>query len=399
MLSTEAALERILAAIPPPSFERIPLAAARGRFLASPAVSPRDLPPFDNSAMDGFAVRSADTAGATSASPRALRLLGESAAGQAFDGEVAAGACVRVSTGSPMPRGADAVAMQEDTRADAARPGSVLMLDAVKPWENVRFRGEDVKRGDALAQPGARLDAGLIALLAATGHGHVEVARQPAVALLATGNELREPGDPPAPGQIFESNRLMLSALLGGIASPRSLPLVRDARTDTAAALARAFESSDVVVTTGGASVGGHDHVKEAFGDIGGAVEFWRVAMKPGKPFLFGRWRGKFLFGLPGNPVSAFVTFLVLVRPALLRWQGAADIALPSHPATLAAPLANPGGRRHYVRVFVDAQGSVRPAGTQASHILASLAAANGLVEVPPGTTLAAGAAVKVLRT
>ncbi|MBM3875564.1 MAG: molybdopterin molybdotransferase MoeA [Verrucomicrobia bacterium] len=399
MLSLEEALQRILAQLPPPTVAPLPPSAAAGRFLAAPAEAQVDVPPFDNSAMDGFAVRSADISRASPQTPAALRLIGEAAAGRVFAGEATAGTCVRVSTGSPLPRGADAVVMQEDTRAEPAQPGTVFILDAARPWENVRFRGEDVKRGSALASPGARLDAGLIALLAATGCETVAAAVPPRVGLLATGDELRDPGQPLGPGQIFESNRAMLRPLVAETgAVPAAFPVAPDTLGATTAALRSALETCDIVITCGGASVGEHDHVKDAFAALGGALDFWRVAIKPGKPFIFGRLGRTFLFGLPGNPVSAFVTFLLLVRPALLRWQGAAEIRIPSHPAVLAEPLANRGDRRHFVRVCVDAAGSVTSAGAQASHRLGSLAAANGLVDVPPGTTLAAGATVHVLR-
>jgi molybdopterin molybdotransferase len=217
--------------------------------------------------------------------------------------------------------------------------------------------------------------------------------------LLASGTELLEPGQSPAPNKIHEGNRPGLAALteLAG-AIPKILPLVKDSLEQTQAALENAFHECDIVVSTGGVSVGETDFIKSAFEKMGGALEFWKVAIRPGRPFVFGRCRGKFLFGLPGNPVSAFVTFLLLVRPALLRWQGGLDVNLPAHPATLAGPLSNPGDRRHFTRVIVDAAGGVNSSGTQASHILTSLAAANGLVDLPPKTSLPAGAMVRVLR-
>ena len=276
---------------------------------------------------------------------------------------------------------------------------TVLVLDRARPWENVRLRGEDVKAGAVIATTGTRLGAGHLNLLAAVGNASVRVTKRPRIALVSTGSELRPPGKPLAPGQIYESNRPMLGALLAECgAEVRAFPLVPDTLTRTRNALARAFAECDAVVTTGGASVGKLDFVKAAFAELGGSQEFWKVAIKPGKPFIFGTLGGKFLFGLPGNPVSAFVTFLLLVRPALLRWQGASEVALPAHPGVLAEPLVNRGDRRHFVRVRVDGEGRVHSAGTQASHMLHSLAAANGLVEVPPGTTFAAGATVRVLR-
>jgi molybdopterin molybdotransferase len=234
--------------------------------------------------------------------------------------------------------------------------------------------------------------------LAAVGLTNVSVGRRPVVGLLATGSELQEPGQPLAFGRIYESNRLALATLTERAgAVPRPFPLVADELAATSLALADACIQCDVVVTTGGVSVGELDFVKRAFQQIGGELAFLKVAIKPGRPFAFGRCRGKLLFGLPGNPVSALVTFLLLVRPALLRWQGAANVSLPDHPAVLAEPLVNDGGRRHFIRVKVDSAGNIWSAGVQASHVLSSLAVANGLVDVPANTTLPAGATVPVL--
>jgi molybdopterin molybdotransferase len=399
MLAFEAALSQVLAEVPAPSGETVSLRAAPGRVLADQIRSPIDLPIFDNSSMDGYAVRAADVASAKPASPARLRLAGKVAAGEVFIGEVTSGTCVRLFTGSPLPAGADAVVMQEDTQIDPGAPGEVVILAPTSPGENVRTRGEDVRQGTMLAEAGTILTPSRIGLLAAAGFGRLRVGRKPEVGLLATGSELTEPGQPLAPGRIYESNRTALAALMEHVgAVPKTLPLVADMLAGTSQALADAFSQCDAVVTSGGVSVGEMDFLKLAFDQIGGELEFWKVAMKPGRPFVFGRCRGKLLFGLPGNPVSALVTFLLLVRPALLRWQGATDVSLPAHPGVLAEPLANPGERRHFMRVKTDPTGKVQLAGLQASHALSSLAAANGLVDVPAHTTLAAGSAVTVLR-
>ena len=256
----------------------------------------------------------------------------------------------------------------------------VLILAPADPGENVRVHGEDVKQGTLLAEAGAVLNPGRIGLL-------------------ATGSELTEPGQLLAPGRIYKSNRPALAALMERAgAIPITLPLVADVLAGTSQALVNAFKQCDAVVTSGGVSVGEMDFLKRAFEQIGGELEFWKVAMKPGRPFVFGRCRGKLLFGLPGNPVSALVSFLLLVRPALLRWQGAADVSLLAHPGVLAEPLVNPGERRHFMRVKADPTGRVQLAGFQASHVLTSLAVANGLVDVPAHTTLATGCTVTVLR-
>lgn len=398
MLELDEALLRILSAIKPPVPETIPLGNTTGRFLAEKIVSPINLPPFDNSAMDGYAVRAQDVAKAGPTTPVALQLVSTVAAGAAMSAAVEPGTCVRIFTGSPLPAGADAVAMQEDTRVDTDAPKSICFLDAVKPWENVRLAGEDLKQGAAAAQPGDRLTAGRLGLLAAIGLAEVRVCRQPVVGLLATGNELQEAGPPLQPGKIYESNRQCLAPLAvqaGGV--PRIFPLVEDTPAATRAALESALSQCYLVVTTGGVSVGEHDLVKTAFQQLGGEMEFWRVAIKPGKPFGFGRWGEKLWFGLPGNPVSAFVTFLLLVRPAILRWQGATQPGLPVRQGTLAESLNNRGDRRHFIRVRVDNHARVWSAGTQASHILSSLAEANGLVDVPPRTSFPSGVQVNVL--
>jgi len=288
--------------------------------------------------------------------------------------------------------------MQEDTRSDSAHPAEILICDSVLSGEYVRRRGEDVQRGAMLVAAGAALTPGTIGLLAATGITQVNVGRRPVVGLLATGSELREAGQPLAPGQIYESNRATLAPLVtraGGV--PITLPLAPDTLAATQAALARAFSESELVITSGGVSVGEMDFVKAAFEALGGELQFWKVAMRPGKPFVFGRLGEKFLFGLPGNPVSAFVTFLLLVRPALRRWQGEHDVALPIRRGVLGEAISNSGDRRHFVRVRMDQEGNVFSAGKQASHALASLAAADGLLDVPPTTGFAAGTSVGML--
>ncbi len=399
MLELEAARERILALMPPAQPERIQLAQAHRRILAAAILSPLDLPSFDNSAMDGYAVYAEDLRAANAASPVALQLIGRVAAGEMFAGEVATGACVRVFTGSPMPRGADAVVMQEDTRLDPSQPAAVWFLDAAKPWDNIRYRGEDVKAGAELSAGGVELTASRISLLAAAGLTEVGVGRQPVVALLATGSELLSAGQPLAPGKIHESNRPGLAALTADAgAISKIFPLVPDILADTRRALETAFEECDLMVTSGGVSVGEMDFVKSAFEQMGGDLEFWKVAIRPGRPFAFGRCREKFLFGLPGNPVSALVTFLLLVWPALARWQGAVAAGLPMQHGTLAESFSNHGDRRHFMRVVIDGVGKVHSAGPQGSHILTALAAANGLLDVPAQTTLPIGAVVSVLR-
>ena len=391
MRTLEEARSEMLAVIDPLGTAALPLVDAAGRVLAVDAAAVIDLPRFDNSAMDGYAVRPAEAG--TGAK---LQCIGEVPAGSEFDGELGEGQCARIFTGSRLPAGANAVVMQEDTRVDGS---TVEITDGVKPFEHVRLRGEDVKAGECIGQAGMKLQAGQLQLLGAAGVAEVTVFRRPVIGVLATGDELFEPGTELGAGGIYESNRLALAALIRDAgAEPRVFPLVPDTMEATVDALKGAFAECDAVVTSGGVSVGEYDYVKAAFEKLGGSLDFWRVKIKPGKPFVFGRLSDKPLFGVPGNPVSAMVTFLVLVRPAILKLQGAADLELPSHPGILGDPLANHGDRRHFMRVHADAAGNVYAAGLQASHAVGPFGKANGLVDVPPETSLAEGAPVKVLR-
>lgn len=393
MISLEEALERLLAAIHPLPCQEAPLDDCHGRFLGAEIRSPIDLPPFDNSAMDGYAVRAADLQAASAEKPATLRLAGIVPAGGRLERPVAPGHCARIFTGSPLPEGCDAVVMQEDVAADGP---AIQFREPARPFENVRLKGEDIRAGTFLAGPGDRIDPARLGLLAACGLAKIPVHRQPVVTLLATGSELREPGAPLAEGEIYESNRAMLRPLaerLGCRVIVR--PLVADRLETTRAALAKGFAESDAVITTGGVSVGEFDFVKQAFAALGGSLGLWKVSVRPGKPFAFGTLSAQYFFGLPGNPVSALVTFLLLVRPALLRLQNARSLALPTLGGRLAEPLQNQGERRHFLRVRWH-EGQVSLCGPQASHMLSSLAGSNGLVDVPPRTRWEAGTEVKV---
>jgi molybdopterin molybdotransferase len=278
------------------------------------------------------------------------------------------------------------------------RPEEVLFLETVRRGENVRFRGEDVKKNDLLAAPGQRLNAARLSLLAAAGVTTVHCFRRPVIGLLATGNELREPGARLEAGAIFESNRIGLAALARQMgAQPKSYPLVGDSVEKIQAALKQAFLECDIVATSGGASVGEMDLVRSAFCGLGGQLDFWKVAMRPGKPLAFGALEGKCLAALPGNPVSALVTFFLFVCPALLRLQGDSQARLPVQKAALGQALKNDSERRHFMQVIIDSEGAVRPLARQASHRLKPAAEAVGLVEVPPLATLEAGTLVSVL--
>ena len=397
MLSLEEAVEQSLAAAPLLGTETVQLAHTAGRFAAVDANASVALPGFDNSAMDGYAVQSRDLRSATPDSPVALSCIGMIPAGTEPACAVDEGTCIRIFTGSPIPDGADAVIMQEDCRIEPGDERTIRCNDSVKPWENVRLKGEDIREGDKVIAAGTRLTAGTIGLLAATGHGTLEVGLQPKVGLVATGSELVEPPNDLQPGEIYESNRTMLASLVAPANGlPTQYPIVPDSLEATVDALERAFAENDVVVTSGGVSVGDHDHVRPAIERLRGSLDFWKIAVKPGKPFVLGQAGGKPLFGLPGNPVSALVTFLLLVQPALLKMQGATEWGLPKRPGLLAEALANRGDRRHFVRVTLDANGLVRSIGGQRSHMLGSLAKSNGLVDLPPCSRLAKSDPVEV---
>lgn len=377
--------------------ESVDLQSAFERVAAEPIAAPLNLPPFDNSAMDGYAVRAGDVADASTTSTVTLRVIGKIAAGETFKGEVISGTCVRLFTGSVLPKGADAVVMQEDTKAYDG--GTIAVFDKIAPWENVRFRGEDVKQNSVVVHAGERLSATRISLLAALGIASVVVCRKPVIGLLATGSELREPGQRLDGAAIYESNRAGLSALARHAgAIPKIYPLVSDDLKVTADALAKAFEECDLVVTSGGVSVGEFDYVKAAFEHLGGTLSFWKVAVRPGKPFVFGTLGGKYLFGLPGNPVSALVTFSLLVWPALLRMQYANSTNPPTQFVKLGQTFVNRGERRHFMRVVIDRNGEAHSAGAQASHVLSAAARANGLIDVPANGSLEKGTIVPVLR-
>jgi molybdenum cofactor synthesis domain-containing protein len=356
--------------------------------------------------MDGFAVRSQDVAAASQGSPIVLRVLGEVPAGRYPDAAVEAGAALRIMTGAMMPPGADAVVPVEDTDAPAGAseiPARVEIRAAASPGANVRRAGTDVESGAALLEPGRVLDPAAIALLAATGHATVAVHRRPRVAVISTGDELVPAGRPLGPAQIHDSNSLGLAAQAAEAgAEVRRLGIARDTLADLLALLREAANWADVVVLSGGVSVGAHDHVKAAFAAVG-TLDVWRVAIKPGRPFAFGRatataGRPVHLFGLPGNPVSVFVTFELFVRPVLRRLAGHPRVFdRPERRVRLAEPIRGSSGRLTVARVVLAAGpwgpgGLVaRSSGGQDSHMLFSLATANGLLFVPPDVDLAAG--------
>jgi molybdopterin molybdotransferase len=383
LLTIDEALGRVLARARPLAPEVVAVGEADGRFLAEDACALTDLPPFDSSAMDGFAVRAADT-------PGHLRVVGESAAGTPARCALAAGEAIRISTGAVVPEGADAVVPVERTQGD-------VVVERVEPGENVRPRGGDARLGDAVVATGARLGAAQLGSLAAVGLQTVRCHTRPRVAVVATGSELRRPGEQLAPGQIYESNSVLLAAQLRSAgAVPELLAHVADDPAATGEALERAL-GCDVVITSGGVSVGEHDLVRGALAERGAVEVFWGVAVKPGKPVAFATRGDVLVFGLPGNPVSSLVGFELFVRPALVALQGGRDPRPQYLPGALARSLRRSEVRDELVRARHE-NGVLEPVTGQESHMIARAAAANALVFVPRGEgELAQGAAVSWL--
>ncbi len=415
MMRLEEALDRMLAGVEPLPAEPVDLAKALGLVLAEPRSARHTLPPWDNSAMDGFAVRAADVGGAAGDRPVRLAVAGEVAAGSSPSGTVQPGQALRILTGAPVPPGADAVVPVEDTDAPlgaAVLPTTVEIRRSVEPGAHIRRRGSDLREGDPLLEVGIRLGAVELAIAAAGGHGRLPAHRRPVVAVLATGDELVPPGADLGPAQIPESNTVALIAQAreaGAQAKP--LGIAPDRLEVVTQRLREGIEQADVVVVSGGVSVGAHDVVKDAFAALG-KMDLWRVAVQPGKPLAFARavdpgtGRQVLLFGLPGNPVSSFVTFELFVRPIIRRLAGHADpLARDIVRARLAEPVTKAPGRRAFLRVRLTRGAAevsegwlARLTGGQGSHVLSALAAADGLAVVPEEVEgLPAGTDVEVI--
>jgi molybdopterin molybdotransferase len=393
VLSVEEAIAQILARVRPLPPERVPILSALGRALAERVVSSRAIPPWANSSMDGYAVRAADTARL----PARLRLVGTITAGAAPTRMVGAGEAMRIFTGAPLPEGADAVIPQEDT--DAAN-GQVTLNSSVDRGAYVRSRGEDLRVGDVVLEPGTALGPAEVGVLAMLNHAQVVVGRRPRVAILSTGDELAELGREPGPAQIPNTNSYSLFAQVteaGG--EPVNLGIAAD-RLDVIEERLGWGATADVLLSSAGVSVGDMDLVKEALTRAGADLHLWRVSMRPGKPITFGSLGGRPVFGLPGNPVSAMVTFELFVRPALRRMAGFRALHRGRLRARALAPIPNPGSRRGYLRVTLhqDDEGlGARLTGDQGSAILTSMVRADGLAVVPGDTTIPEGGSVEVI--
>lgn len=381
MLTVHEALERVLVAVPELPAEPVPVAEALGRVLADDVIATLDVPPWDNSAMDGYALRAADTG----PEPVELELLEVIGAGAVPTERVEPGTASGIMTGAPVPEGADAVVMVEHT--DGSQQGTVTIDEHATEGQNIRPRGNDIRRGDVILRAGQRLTPAALGHAASQGRTHLPVVQRPVIAVLSTGDEVVPPGQPLEPGQIHSSNNASLSGLVeqaGGEAV--DLGTVPDDLDAIVAALRDAIDRSDAVLTSGGVSVGEFDYVKQAFDVIGVPMGFWKVRMKPGKPLAFGvaeaGGRRVPVFGLPGNPVSCMVNFLQYVRPWMLLATGVERPYLPVVEAVAAERLRKRPGRLDFQRVVLELDGGTlraRSTGNQSSGVLTSMVRGHGL--------------------
>jgi molybdopterin molybdotransferase len=388
LLNERETSDRVLQAVGSPSIENIPIWEAGNRVLAQDIAASIALPRFDNSTMDGYAVRADEAL-------TGVRLLvcGEQAAGPDLALSVRPGEAVRIYTGAPIPRHADAVIMQEDVDADGR---TILVREGVTRGENIRVRGGDLCEGQKVASKGSLLTGPKLAAIASQGTSELPVFKRPCVAIFATGSELRSQGEPLNSGEIYETNRILLAQLVTGSGAKGDVfEIVPDLEEAHLQSFQRA-RSYDAIVVAGGVSVGTKDLVKPTLQRLGAKLELWRVAVKPGKPFMFGRLENTLVFGLPGNPVSAFVTFLLFARPALWKLGGRSSLELPRARARLGEELVNRGDRPHYLR-GVYHEGTFKPVGKQESHALFALSQANALCRLEPDQTLGANSLVDVI--
>lgn len=396
LLGVEEAQRRITAAITTISeYEQIALSGSLGRVLGNDVYSSADVPPYANSAMDGYALSSADL---PTEGKRDLKIAGTALAGKPYNAALGPGECIRIMTGALLPQGADTVVMQEHTE----RVGDILRLvPGHTPGQHVRQAGEDIARGDVVLMRGRRLQPADLGLLASLGIATVNVYRRVRIALFATGDELREVDEPLETGQIHDSNRYTLRALLAqtGVVC-MDMGIVRDRRDQVRETLAQAAKTADLIISSGGASVGETDYIREILAELG-EVNFWRIAMKPGKPLAFGRIGHVHFFGLPGNPVSAMVTFYQFVLPALHKLMGMQEHTAYTLRVSCTERLEKAAGRTEFLRGVIEhdsaGQMTVRTTGAQGSGILSSMSKADCFIILPePCTVVTPGTAVTV---
>ncbi len=394
MLSVETARQRMLSTLRVLPAERRGILNCAGYVLAEEVGAVENIPPFDNSAMDGYAVRAADVRGISEQKTAVLSVVETIGAGQAPTEYINENEAARIMTGAMMPEGADAVVMQEVTQQEG---NTVKIFEGVREAQNVRFTGESVKKGALVMGKGKLLRPPEISMLASLNCAEVSVHRKPTVAIVSTGDELTPLGGALKPGKIRDSNRYGLHAQVeeaGGI--PIDMGIAPDDAAETERIFRTALSEADALITSGGVSVGEHDVVKNVLEKLG-EINFWRVAMKPGKPQAYGIADGKPIFGLPGNPVSSLVVFELFVRPALLKMAGHTDILRPTFKAVLSESVSNKDARVNYIRAILkpaDDGYTAQTTGPQGSGILLSLVLANGLIIIPAGVTLEAGETV-----
>jgi molybdopterin molybdotransferase len=402
LLSVEQALEKILDYVDVLEAELSPVLDCLGQVLAEDIYSTIDIPPLDNSAMDGYAVRSEDTRGATEQSPRFLRVIDIATPGSIPKGEVKPGTAVRIMTGAPIPKGADSIVRFEDTDETQHQrtADEIGILREAEPGRDIRRAGEDITQGSLVLSQGVVIRPSEIGVLASLGRSTVKVIRRPVVAILATGNEVVDISQPLPRGKIYNSNSYSVAALVlryGGI--PKILGIASDSESSLVTSLRRGVDA-DMLITTGGVSMGDYDVVKDVLVKQG-EIAFWTVRMKPGKPLAFGKIKGIPHLGLPGNPVSAMVTFELFARPAILKMMGRKNLAKPAIEAVIGEPIVNEDGRRIFARAIVEKRGNhyfARLTGPQGSGILTSMSLANGLVVVPEDKPMVeAGDVVRVM--
>jgi molybdopterin molybdotransferase len=397
MISFEEALDKILSRIQPLGLEKVPILGSLGRIIGEDIYAKRDIPPLDNSAMDGYALRYEDIRQTSGDRPVRLEVIEDLPAGFVSKRTIGKEQAIRIMTGAPIPKGADTVVPVEETKKE---DGFTLILKVVSLGENIRRSGEDVKKGQRVISQGDLIRPAEVGMLASVGRSSVLVHQKPLVAILCTGDELVDVGDHLEESKIISSNSYTLAAQVKDCgAVPVQLGIARDRKEEIREKL-RQGTRADVLISSAGVSVGDYDFAKDALGDLGMEMAFWQISMKPGKPLAFGTIQGKPVFGLPGNPVSSMISFEEFVRPSLLKMMGHREIFRPVVEAVLQEEIRKTSGRRHFIRAFISfKEGSyfATTTGDQGSGILMSMLKANGLIMIPEAQEIArAGEKVEV---
>lgn len=397
MISLEEALNQILKAIPPLGLEKVNILSALGMVLGEDIVAGRHIPPKDNSAMDGYAIRFENTMGVSREKFARLKVVEDIPAGKIPQKKIGLGHAARIMTGASIPEGANAVVRMEDTQKDGLY---VKIFVEAQNGQDIRRAGEDVQQGDVVLEKGEVIRPAEIGMLAALGRSFVYVYQRPLVAILATGDELVDIDDPPSPWKIISSNSYSIAAQViacGGV--PLQIGIAKDTREDLITKFNAALRA-DIIISSGGVSVGDYDLVKDILQEVGNQMQFWQVAMRPGKPLAFGNMKGIPVFGLPGNPVSSMVSFEQFVRPSILKMMGYKRIFRRTIKATLKESISKKKGLRHFIRAYVSCEKgkyTVATTGEQGSGILKSMVRANGLIALPEhSTAIKAGQKVTV---